>query len=196
MPDHQTYEAQFRFLDPVKKEQIARLLDENKLAIRQTGKGEYLLRQNQKCNSIDFILKGCFRQFSLQNGEEINFLFYFEKEFIIDHNSYLSDTPTIYNIQAIEDSTTLNISKKVLNELSVHDESWLKLYSKINEIAIVRLYKRNEVLLTQTPEQRYLKLLEVHPHIMERVSLARIATFLGITVPSLSRIRKRIAEQT
>ena len=85
-----------------------------------------------------------------------------------------------------------NAIKRGLNfNLSI-DYLWDLFLKNVAEKEIIRLYKRNEVLLTLTPEERYLKLLDVHPQIMQRVSQRKIATFIGITEQSLSRIRKRI----
>jgi len=178
---------------PVPYTTFCELLEEGKVKLTEIRKDELIISEGEVCKAITIVIKGALRQYTLSKGEEVNFLFYFENDFAFDHNSYLSAEPTIYNIQALEDGLLLSIEKKTLSDLALTSVDWVKWYNHINEVAIVRLYKRNEVLLTQNPQERYLKLLEVHPNIMERVSLAKIASFIGITVPSLSRIRKRIA---
>ncbi len=186
------YKNQLEQFSPITYENILYLVNEGEIKVKKIKKNELLLLEGQISKDIYFILKGALRQYSFNKGEEVNFLFYFENDFVFDHSSYLTDMPSIYCIRAIEDCLTLCITKDILTGLWFSSLDWLKLYNRINETAIVRLYKRNEVLLTLSPEERYLKLLEVHPQLMERVPLAKIATFLGITVPSLSRIRKRI----
>jgi len=187
------YKEYLEALHPIQLADVNQLLLDEKILIQEIKKDKYLLQEGENCNEINFILKGSFRQFSYCKGEEVNFLFYFEGDFAFDHNSYLTLLPSQYNLKGIEDSIVLRISKSTMDILTKVERNWSLLNAKINEKTILRLYKRNEVLLTQTPEERYVKLLEVHPQIIERVSLTKIATFLGITVPSLSRIRKRIA---
>ena len=195
MHDIKPYKNQLEVVDPISYDELVNLIYNDVVHLETFHKGEYLAKQDQICKAIYFLLEGTVRQYCLSKGEEANFLFYFENDVVFDHHSFLTSTPSIYNFQALDEVVTLSISKDALQELVKANTKWRQLYSRINEKAIVSLYKRNEVFLTQTPEERYLKLLEVHPKIMERISLAKIATFLGITVPSLSRIRNRIASR-
>ena len=110
----------------------------------------------------------------------------------MDYLSFLKATPSKYSILAIENSVVLQINRTDLDSLKEKNVLWNIFLKNVAEKSIIRLYKRNEVLLTLTPEERYLKLLEVHPQIIQRVSLRKIATFIGVTEQSLSRIRKRI----
>ena len=162
------------------------------IKIRQIKKDEHILKEGNSSDTITYIIKGCFRQYSELQGNEVNFLFYFETDFVLDYLSFLTNSFSKYNIIAIEDSTILEIKKKDLNALKSRDVLWDLFLKNVAEKEIIRLYKRNEVLLTLTPEERYLKLLDVHPQIMQRVSQRKIATFIGITEQSLSRIRKRV----
>ncbi len=170
------------------------LLDElsDSIKIREIKKDEYILKEGNSCDSLTYIIKGSFRQYTEAKGEEVNFLFYFENDFVLDYLSFLRSIPTKYNILAIENSTILQIKHNDLDLLKKKNILWDIFLKNVAEKAIIQLYKRNEVLLTLTPEERYLKLLEVHPQIMQRVSQRKIATFIGITEQSLSRIRKRI----
>jgi CRP-like cAMP-binding protein len=187
------YKNQLIQLFPIGYDKVSQLIDENKIEIQPIKQDCLILSEGQISYKIHFVIAGAFRQFSYRKNEEVNFLFYFENDFVFDHSSYLTGQPSIYNIKAIEDGVILCVPKERMMELILSDKEWFALYSQINETAILRLYKRNDVLLTHNPEERYLKLLEVHPKLLGRVPLAKIATFLGITIPSLSRIRKRIA---
>jgi CRP-like cAMP-binding protein len=170
------------------------LLDELScsIKIKEIKKDEHILKEGNSCDTLTYIIKGCFRQYTELEGNEVNFLFYFETDFVLDYLSFLTKSFSKYNIIAIEDSTILEIQHNDLNALKNKNVLWDVFLKNVAEKEIIRLYKRNEVLLTLTPEERYLKLLEVHPQIMQRVSQRKISTFIGITEQSLSRIRKRI----
>ncbi len=170
------------------------LLDElsHCIKIKEIKKNEHILIEGNSCDKLTYIIKGCFRQYSELEGNELNFLFYFETDFVLDYLSFLTKSISKYNIIAIEDSTVIEIQHDDLNTLRNKDILWDVFLKNVAEKEVIRLYKRNEVLLSLTPEKRYLKLLEVHPQIIQRVSQRKIATFIGITEQSLSRIRKRI----
>jgi hypothetical protein len=144
------------------------------------------------CNNISFIIDGAFRQFSVVDGTEINFLFYFDNDFTADFSSYITETPSNYFIKALEDSLVITFNKNNFSLLASRNNDWEVVSKNISNRALLTLYKRNDILLTLSPENRYLKLLEVHPLIIHKVSLSKISSFLGISGPSLSRIRKRI----
>ena len=162
------------------------------IIISEIKKGEHILIEGSSCDTLTYIIKGSFRQYTEAKGAEINFLFYFENDFVLDYLSFLKATPSKYSILAIENSVVLQINRTDLDSLKEKNVLWNIFLKNVAEKSIIRLYKRNEVLLTLTPEERYLKLLEVHPQIIQRVSLRKIATFIGVTEQSLSRIRKRI----
>ncbi|WP_340156497.1 Crp/Fnr family transcriptional regulator [uncultured Winogradskyella sp.] len=162
------------------------------IIISEIKKDEHILIEGSSCDTLTYIIKGSFRQYTEAKGAEINFLFYFENDFVLDYLSFLKATPSKYSILAIENSVVLQINRTDLDSLKEKNVLWNIFLKNVAEKSIIRLYKRNEVLLTLTPEERYLKLLEVHPQIIQRVSLRKIATFIGVTEQSLSRIRKRI----
>ena len=160
---------------------------------RYVKKDELLLECGKVCGAIIFIIAGSCRQYSVVNYDEKNFLFYFENDFALDYHSFVMQSPSIYSIKAMEDSIVIIIAQQTIQQLVKQNPIWETTFKNIAHSALVGLYKRNEILLTLSPEQRYLKLLGAHPRILQKVPLAKIASFIGITVPSLSRIRKRIA---
>ena len=162
------------------------------IEIKKIRKDSFLLMEGNICNNISFIIDGAFRQFSVVDGTEINFLFYFDNDFTADFSSYITETPSNYFIKALEDSLVITFNKNNFSLLASRNNDWEVVYTNIANRALLTLYKRNDILLTLSPENRYLKLLEVHPLIIHKVSLSKISSFLGISGPSLSRIRKRI----
>ncbi|MCA6436953.1 MAG: Crp/Fnr family transcriptional regulator [Bacteroidetes bacterium] len=162
------------------------------IEIKKIRKDSFLLMEGNICNNISFIIDGAFRQFSVVDGTEINFLFYFDNDFTADFSSYITETPSNYFIKALEDSLVITFNKNNFSLLASRNNDWEVVSKNISNRALLTLYKRNDILLTLSPENRYLKLLEVHPLIIHKVSLSKISSFLGISGPSLSRIRKRI----
>jgi signal-transduction protein with cAMP-binding, CBS, and nucleotidyltransferase domain len=162
------------------------------IEIKKIRKDSFLLMEGNICNNISFIIDGAFRQFSVVDGTEINFLFYFDNDFTADFSSYITETPSNYFIKALEDSLVITFNKNNFSLLASRNNDWEVVSKNISNRALLTLYKRNDILLTLSPENRYLKLLEVHPLIIHKVSLYKISSFLGISGPSLSRIRKRI----
>jgi len=162
------------------------------IEIKKIRKDSFLLMEGNICNNISFIIDGAFRQFSVVDGTEINFLFYFDNDFTTDFSSYITETPSNYFIKALEDSLVITFNKNNFSLLASRNNDWEVVSKNISNRALLTLYKRNDILLTLSPENRYLKLLEVHPLIIHKVSLSKISSFLGISGPSLSRIRKRI----
>ena len=175
------------------EEVIDSLISKKMLYEIEVKKGDNVLNEGEICKNIYFILSGSIRQFGLKDGEEINFLFYFESDFVFDEPSFYNKTSSNYYFKTLENCTILKFDKTLFDFL-IGDNNFSQFLFNLSKQNVVRLYKRNEVLLMDTPKERYLKLLEIHPTIMEKVSLAKIASFIGITAPSLSRIRNRLVK--
>lgn len=169
------------------------LLSENMLSQVQLKKGKNLLNEGEVCNHIYFIIKGSIRQFGVKDGEEINFLFYFDGDYVFDEPSFYNKSSSKYFFMALENTTLIKFEKSIFEYLK-DNHNFSEFLFKLSKMNVIRLYKRNEVLLMNTPEERYLKLLEIHPKIVKKISLAKIASFIGIAGPSLSRIRRRLTK--
>lgn len=143
-----------------------------------------------------YINKGCVRYFTVDDkGREHISLFAFEDWWIGDIQSYITGEPGTLNIQAIEDCELLCISKTGFEVLMTQIPK-LQDYetAKRQRNFFATIGRLNEVK-TLSPEERYLKLIEKHPAIFQRVPLQYIASFLDIEPPSLSRLRKRLSNR-
>ena len=176
------------------EEMVGQLRDAGQIQEQTLKKGELLCEAGARHHDIYFIKNGSLRQFGIKNGEEVNFLFYFEEEFVFDETSFYSQLPSNYYFQALERTEVLRIDRSLF-EFDQRAAKYTEFLFHLSRTNVLKLYKRNEVLLMDTPEERYLKLLEVHPKIIENISLAKIASFIGIAPPSLSRIRKRLVKR-
>ncbi len=162
--------------------------------IRKVSKGETFLTAGSICRNGYFVIEGCFRYFIINSeGNECNTQFAFEDYWVGDIAGILNNMPSKINIEALEDGTLLTISATDYNILLKTCNSFalykLRLRSKSSE---ARLDHSNEFY--ESAEIRYLNLLSKHPNIIQRVAQYHIASYLGVTPESLSRLRKKIAK--
>lgn len=173
------------------------LLCEPYYQIQQFAKNEYFLKTGEIDQQIGFINKGSFRWYYLNSkGEEVNFYFFFENDFVVDFESFLTQIPSNKYIQAMEDAEIVLLPKhdKIL-EAYEKSHNWAQFGRKIAETVYLVASNRVQDFLFRNAEERYIQLLEQRPDIFQRVSLSNIASYLGIQGPSLSRLRKRISKR-
>ena len=139
-----------------------------------------------------FIKKGCLRLWFNNKGKDVTFQFFFENEAVSSIESFRSGEPSLFTIESIESSTILKISKKNFEKIFMENPEYREL---INETIFTRLTYYSRLFMSyikNTPEERYKELLKTRPHIIKRIPQHYIASYLGITSVSLSRIRNRL----
>jgi CRP-like cAMP-binding protein len=161
---------------------------------RRLKKGEFFNMQNVVCNDLGLVIKGIFRVYYNDpvTDNEQNIYFFSENQFIVSFRSFITRYPCYYYIEAMEDSDIITISYSDLTGLYDSHPGWGKFGRLLAELFFNYSQARAEEFLFNTHEERYLKLLEEHPNIIERIPAYHISSYLGITNPSLSRIRRRI----
>jgi CRP-like cAMP-binding protein len=161
---------------------------------RKINKGDFFNMQSMVCNDLGLIVKGIFRIYfrDPDTKEDKNIFFFSENQFVVSFRSFVSRNPCWYFIEAMEDSEIFFISYKDLNSLYETHPNWGKFGRLLAELFFNIAQTRTEEFLFFSHEQRYTRLLEEHPDIVERIPAYHISSYLGITNPSLSRIRKRI----
>lgn len=159
------------------------------------GKGDYYLRLGETEQQIGFVESGSFRWYFINDkGEEVNFHFFFEQGFVVGYDSYVAQTPSRMAIQAMEPSSVVLLPKRQgILDLYNASHHWERFGRIVGELVYAESNRRVQDFLFHTAEERYLKLLNEQPDIFQRISLAHIASYLGIQAPSLSRIRKRLS---
>ena len=166
-----------------------------RLRFRRLKRREILLSVGDVCRDAYFIQEGCFRYFNLVDGEEITGQFFFEHSWYSDYESFLMEQPSEQGIQAIEPTKIALLSKSALLQLYGELPQFERFGRLMAENAFIGLRKRTETLTHLTPEERYLRLLQHRPKVIERVPQHFIASYLGIKPQSLSRIRRRISSE-
>lgn len=163
---------------------------------KKMRKGQFLLHAGEACRHVAFVEKGCLRQYYIDNkGEEHVVQFAIEDWWISDMYSTLSGTPATYNIDAIEDSELLLFERSRIDELSARVPQFEKFFRILLEGAFIAKERRITAALSLSAEQQYLCMLDMYPKIVQRVPLNQIASYLGITPQSLSRIRRELSEK-
>jgi CRP-like cAMP-binding protein len=161
-------------------------------------KKDHFAVKGKICHEIGFIIKGSVRYYHVKDGLEITGYFSFEKEFVSSYKSYLTQQPGMSYIQALEPTELIVISYTNMQLLLNNPLLAYKMERfgrRVAEHYICCYEERITSFLIQTPEERYIHLLENEGNIMLRVPQHYIANFLGITPVSLSRIRKRTLVQ-
>ncbi|MBC8083780.1 MAG: Crp/Fnr family transcriptional regulator [Hymenobacter sp.] len=151
-----------------------------------------LLREGDICRHVAYIESGCLRYFYNVNGEEHTGQFFFEHGWYTDYDSFLRRVPSIQNIQALEPCRLWLLPRDDLYRFYDERPVFERFGRLMAEQAFQGLRTRNDALLNLTPEERYLRLVQDRPKVVERVPQHYIASHLGLKPESLSRIRKRL----
>lgn len=163
---------------------------------KRLERGEWLLTVGQRCHHAFFILRGVVRQYSIdKRGREHTLFFAAEGQFLANIEAVCLNMPSSYFIQALEDLEVIMLSETDLRKLSEETKHFGELRLRLLHEHILHQQKRITQLQADTAEERYLTFVEDYPEMMLRVPQHHIASYLGITPESLSRIRKSLAKK-
>jgi len=156
------------------------------------SKGDVLLRQDEVCSFICFLLTGSVIYYQLsEKGDEITTDFAFEGDWVTDNRSRISRTPSHLNIKSFEDTQVALIRQNDLEELFMQVPAMERVGRLLIEQAFVKNVQLSIDLQTLSAEDRYQKLITESPQAFQRLPLYHIANYLGIAPKSLSRIRNK-----
>lgn len=174
-------------IHPLSAEAEKVLLEISKEVHFQKGTDVQLI--GHTCKTIYFVKKGCVRIYYFKEDIDITESFEFENAFVARAESLFTGKPSLKAIQAIEDTTLIAIDSNKLFQLFDEHRDLERLFRKIIEASYVNTVNRIESLQFHTADERYLNLLKEHKDVLKRIPLKYIASYLGITPVSLSRIR-------
>jgi CRP/FNR family transcriptional regulator, anaerobic regulatory protein len=159
---------------------------------KEFRKDDYFLEAGQKSRYLGFIEKGLFQYFVLVDGEEISTYVATENSFLASLLSFLQEVPSREYIRAISPARLWLIDKPRLIQLREEVPDFKDFYIRLLEWQIGCIDKSRLELLTLSAEQRYEKLLQEEPHLLQQIPLQYLASILGVTPRHLSRLRKNI----
>jgi CRP-like cAMP-binding protein len=166
----------------------------SKFSIRKLKKDKFLLKKGKVCNEFVIVHKGCFRIFSPSEGIELNSWFSFENMTATEFESFYNRKPSFYSVQAIEDAEIYVISHKDLQALYNEIENFKYFGLRLNELLVTNVINILISCQFKTPEERYLDVMN-NPNYMNRIPLKDLASFIGLTPNSLSRLRSRLVRK-
>jgi CRP-like cAMP-binding protein len=165
------------------------------LKSRKLRKRFFLVQAGDLCRSEFFVKSGCFRVFATDpQGNDHNIMFAVEDWWISDMQSYLTGMPATLNIEALEDSEVLYIDKVDLEDLYEKIPKFNKLFRILLQNAFVAHQHRIFTTISQTAEERYAYFIKKYPHFEQRIPQHHIASYLGVSPETLSRIRRQWLE--
>lgn len=161
-------------------------------APKKLRKKQYLLQEGEHSRVHSFVCKGCLRMFRVdEKGQEHIIQFAIENWWIGDRESLISGQPSKYNIEALEDCELLMISPADLDILTEAVPEMKQTIQVVQQNNVIATQNRIHVAISYTAEEKYHNFLKTHPDIFQRVPQQMIASYLGITRETLSRIRKQ-----
>jgi len=148
-----------------------------------------LVKEGEYSDKTYYIVKGCARAYYLKDGKDISDWFAFENDFISSIQSFFLNIPSPHHIELIEDTTLLEISREDTFKLSEKHHDFERLTKNIAIKTMLQQQVRIASMQFHSAQQKYDNLLVIYPSITQRIPLTHIASYIGITLETLSRIR-------
>lgn len=158
---------------------------------KKIKKNEFLLTQGGICKDFIYLQSGCTRLYYIKEGIEISVWFALPHSVSSEIYSFIAQKPSDFFVQAVKDCEVLYISKIELEQLYLTYPKLQEMMRKFWEDVLLHIVDRFSSLQNDTAEERYLALLK-NPYYLQTVPQKYLASFIGITPTSLSRIRKNI----
>lgn len=169
-------------------------LIEDKLKKLNLKKGVTILKADDKVISQYYVYDGCLRTYFIdKSGKEHTLQFAINDWWISDYTAFFTATKAVLYIETIEEATIYKISKKSMEDLFIEIPQLETFFRKKMEKAFASFQKRILASLAQSAKERYVSFISTYPNIEQSVKNYHIASYLGITTETLSRIRKEIS---
>ncbi|MCB9033803.1 MAG: Crp/Fnr family transcriptional regulator [Chitinophagales bacterium] len=155
-------------------------------------KKEHLIKSGVYYGKIVFVISGLFRAYYHLEDTEHTFWFREENTVFASHRSILQNKPSSISYQALEDSVVAVVDYYLLKQMAKDDPEIAKSIMTVLEGLVLELIDRVEEFITMLPEERYIHFIQVHENIVTRLPQNQLASYLGITPVSFSRLKSRM----
>lgn len=183
----------FSRIMPLSQEEAEAIVET--MTIKAYKKGSILLKEGQISAEAYFVLEGCVRQYYMVEGEEKTSNFFTEEQWVVSINSFSQIVPSNHYLECCIDSALVVGNRE-------KEESLYRRFPKLETISrkvMEKVFAEQQEIMasytTDTPEQRYVKLLKSRPDLFQKIPQYQIASYIGVKPESLSRIRKRISQK-
>lgn len=168
-------------------------LIKSKCSVKELKKDEYFHEAGKIPQEVIFLTDGVMRiNYFNKTGDDITKYFIEENNFIADIYNYNQNTPSTEYVQAVTDCRYITFSRMAMEELSLTIIVWDKIMAKITAKALAEKLNKISPMMSEDATERYLQFLTKNPNLVNKIPLSYLASYLGITQSSLSRIRKNI----
>lgn len=180
----------FESLIPLTKDEAQ--LVRQKFHYRFYRRRQYVLQEGDICKYYSFVIKGCLRMYQAnEQGNEYILNFATENDWITEINSFYNVEVTSLNIDALENTDTVQINRDDLISLYRQAPKFDRVFRILTENSFCKLQQRHLQSISVSAEERYQSFAKIYPHLLNRISQVQIAAFLGITPEFLSRLRSK-----
>lgn len=183
----QKFMAQFGELTAEEQQQIA-----DNLIVEAYPKGKLLVKAGDVWRYCYFVLEGCLRQYKLADDTEVTTQFYTEREAAIDFNSYVNQIKSESYLVCLEDTIVIEGNPNQETDMYERFPKLQQITRAMMEQDFGKMQEQFSRFIASNAEERYVYLLNNRPDLLQRVPLQYLASYIGVTLESLSRIRKRI----
>lgn len=186
--------AHFAQLSPLSEAEAHAIAES--MVVRQFAKGAVLLAAGAVATESYFVLQGCVRQFYVVSDAERSTQFWVEGEWIIPMQSLATQNPSAYSLSCVEDCTLVTGDDARAQALFAAHPRLEALSRVVVERALAQQQELTAMYVVETPEERYLRILQTRPDLLQRVPQYQLASYIGVKPESLSRIRRRIIDKS
>jgi len=158
---------------------------------RDLKKGEFLLKEGSVCNYYWYVKEGLFRNFYYKDSKEIITFFGYPGTILTSNQSFVLREPCKDNIQAITDAIVYSINREAYSKLYEKSPAIQEIERSLNELYIMWLEERLNLIQFCTAQERYHNLMQHEPFLINQIPVTYLASYLGITLETLSRIRSK-----
>lgn len=166
---------------------------EQQLEVKYFPKGTVLLEEGKRSEAFYFLIQGCVRMYYLVDGVEKNTFFYTEQQFVSSYESFVRGTPATHFIACLEDSQMVAIKRDAAFALLEASSKFEQLSRMIMEEELIIYQQMLSAFVTLNAEQRYQRFLDQQAALAQRIPQYHLASYLGVSPETLSRIRSRLS---
>ena len=157
---------------------------------------QYVLQEGDVCHMLNFVVSGCLRMYTLnEKGTQHIVHFAPENEWISNLMSLYKETPSEFSIDALENTTVLQIRREDLFQLYRYSPKFNRIFRVLIEEAYAQLQERFLLSISASAQEKYHYFTKAYPHLLQRLPQTQIAAFLGITPVSLSNVKAELLKK-